>query len=138
MTYREGAPLPRILVVAFGGNVVGMDAATGYVVWKAPVDNLGASPPRIHVLSERVIVVVREQAYCLTYATGQTLWRTQLPLVADNLLEVGDRLFVGGSGEVACLDATGRVLWHERFKGFGMGKVALGVPGLVSQGDADS
>jgi hypothetical protein len=48
----------------------------------------------------------------------------------------GQRIVVGGGGEVACFEAgTGAPRWHDKFPGMGIGAVALATPGRAVQAD---
>lgn len=60
-----------------------------------------------------------------------------MPIHTDTVLVDGDELFFGEAGEAGCLDLnTGALLWHHPFDGMGQARMALGVPGQVTQSDA--
>jgi hypothetical protein len=129
MTYRAPLPPPP-LVVTVGSHVVALDYATGRRLWE---HDLGWPYPRLHVAADRVLVL-HACLDCIHLASGQPLWRAQVS--GGTLLCDGVTAFVGGAGEVhAVALADGRVLWHEPFKGYGTGEVALALPGVASQID---
>jgi outer membrane protein assembly factor BamB len=81
-----------------------------------------AAPGRhIHIGIHGSVVAVRRD-------NGEIAWSTKLrkghglvPIVLE-----GDRLFAASGGELSCLDAaSGRVVWHNPLKGYGMGFAML-------------
>ena len=57
-------------------------------------------------------------------------------LIWGTLLVHGDLIVAADAGEVAVYDAgDGKQLWHERFKGEGVGTVAVAFGGKAVQGD---
>ena len=72
---------------------------------------------------------------CFDAMTGRRIWRR--PATGSTLLVDGDVCFVGGEGAVTCVAAhDGRQLWTDGFKGYGIGWVAIAVPGHAAQADA--
>ena len=138
--YRTEPGTAQIAVVAFGPRVFGMDRS-GRQAWYFDGSTIDSALEwsRLVVTDTHVVLGSRlEQALvCLSYATGAKIWHVKPPLYADECLLVdGEHVFVGQGGEVACHSlADGRLLWHEKFKGLGGGRVAIGFPGNVAQID---
>ena len=132
--YRTASPSP-VLVVAFGSRVLGLDPARGAVVWKHELTGT-ASEIFLVVTPTLVVAVGYVGIACFRYPTGEKLWSADSATSGrPTVLLDGDRLFVGRMGEVECWSLSGTRLWHEPFKGFGMGPVAIGVPDRVAQAD---
>jgi len=134
--YRTEPGTAQIAVVAFGAHVFGMDRS-GRKAWHFDGTSIDSALEwcRLIVTAEHVILGSRlEQALvCLSYATGAKIWHVKPPLYADECLLVdGQHVFIGSGGEVACHSlADGSLLWHEKFKGMGGGRMAIGFPGNV-------
>ena len=136
--YRTGSTLPPVLVVAFNTHVVGVEPQTGVRLWSwSPMPAGAAAGWRIAFApGGRVLACGGTLVVCLAYETGKELWRRDSPVSAGTLLVEGDRFFLAGSGTLAAFDLdSGKLLWHEPFKGHGHGAVALGFPGNVVQAD---
>ncbi|WP_437728316.1 outer membrane protein assembly factor BamB family protein [Sorangium sp. So ce861] len=133
--YRTTAAAP-VLVAAFLGQIFGVDPATGRVLWEHKQDGAGYTSTALLITPAAIYAASISSVICLRYPTGELLWevKTATHGRATLLLE-GDRLFVAKQGEIECFSVTGQSLWHNRFKGKGMGPVALGVPGNVAQSD---
>ncbi|KYF52254.1 outer membrane protein assembly factor BamB family protein [Sorangium sp. So ce854] len=135
--YRTTAAKP-VLVAAFLDRIFGVDPVKGRVLWEHKQDGI------VHPSTGTALLITPAAIYaasvsritCLRYPTGELLWeaKTALSGRATLLLE-GDRLFVGKQGEIECFSLTGQSLWRNRFKGKGIGPVALGVPDNVAQPD---
>jgi len=133
--HRESPQSSPLVVASFNGNIVAVQRRTGQVVWQWKHESLGAT--RLLMPPGRVVSASGDEIVCLAYATGALLWRTRVPLFTDTVLLDGDELIFGEAGKVGCLDVnTGALLWHHPFDGMGQGRVALGVPGNVTQSDA--
>jgi outer membrane protein assembly factor BamB len=128
---------PQTLLVAFGENLLALEASTGRRLWQLPL-----FPMRFVMFQDRVIVTTgglgQPAVVCVVLATGASLWKTPIAHTPETLLVTPTHIVVGGMGEVSCLDPSGRLLWHDGFKGLGTGKVALGLDGYVVQKDFDS
>jgi outer membrane protein assembly factor BamB len=127
-----------ILVIGIGDSVLGLDRRSGERRWVAKDLGSGVTV-EIQVDEARVFAVVGQELTLLDYQTGAVLGRVTLPTPAPyrpTMLSDRDHLYVACGGEVACVHiATGRVLWHDNLKGFGIRSVALGLPGRVRQSD---
>ncbi|WP_437737527.1 outer membrane protein assembly factor BamB family protein [Sorangium sp. So ce1335] len=133
--YRTTAAKP-VLVVAFLNQVFGVDPATGRVLWEHKEDGLPNSSTALLVTPAAIYAATFSRITCLRYPTGELLWQAKTAVQGRaTLLLEGDRLFVARLGEIECFSLTGQSLWHNRFKGKGMGPVALGVPDNVTQSD---
>lgn len=137
MTYRgEGVESP-ILVVAFGGRVFGLDVVSGARVWGYEgMRHSQSTVVRLALDRGRVYAVAHPTLACLDHATGEELWYAHLEKGGGTLVASGGRVFVGGNGTVTCFDQDGRQLWHDGFKGKGLGTVALALPDTTVQADA--
>ncbi|WP_434047728.1 MULTISPECIES: outer membrane protein assembly factor BamB family protein [Sorangium] len=133
--YRTTAPKP-VLVAAFLDHLFGVDPVTGRVLWEHKLEGMMQSSTALLITPTAIYAASFSRITCLRYPTGELLWeaKTAVSGRATLLLE-GDRLFVGKQGEIECFSITGQSLWHNRFKGKGMGPVALGVPDNVAQSD---
>ncbi|MGK3994318.1 outer membrane protein assembly factor BamB family protein [Sorangium sp. So ce1024] len=133
--YRATAAKP-VLVAAFLDQIFGVDPATGSVLWEHRLEGMRHSSTALVITPEAVYAATFSSVACLRYPTGELLWeaKTAVQGRATLLLE-GDRLFVAKLGEIECFSLAGTSLWHNRFKGKGMGPVALGVPDNVVQSD---
>jgi outer membrane protein assembly factor BamB len=131
MSYRA-APGLSIVVVAFGGKVFGIDADMGRRLWGYDSGTNGVV--RVSVHEGRVYVLASNVLACLDHPTGRLVWHLQIPR-GDSLLVAGERVIVGGAGEVRCYSSQGSLLWEDDFKGMGLGEVALAVPGASVQAD---
>lgn len=137
MAYRAPASSPSIMVVAFNTHIIGVDPASGRRVWYwTPLPAIAVGTWRIAIVDGSVLAASGTLVSCLAYETGRERWRTESPVAASTLLVDGDRFFLAGSGTLAAFAReTGKLLWHEPFRGHGHGPVALGVPGNVVQAD---
>jgi outer membrane protein assembly factor BamB len=131
MTYRSGSSAAPV-IVGFGGKVFALDPETGRRIWAW--DGGTSSAVRLCVEEGRVYVLARTCLACVEAARGSLIWQLTIP-IADTLLVSGDRIFVGGAGEVRCYSGDGALLWEDEFKGMGLGAVALAVEGRSSQAD---
>jgi len=130
MSYRKSV---RQVVVAFNGKVLAMDLVTGERVWS--YDLGGSATVRLAIDDGKVYCCAYSGLACLDYDSGRELWRTAEE-GNETLLVVGDRVLTGCNGELRCYSAAdGRRLWEDKFKGMGLGCVALGVPGNIVQAD---
>jgi hypothetical protein len=128
MDYRAKASEPP-LVVSFGRFVCAVERATGARRWERDLD----AEARLVCLEDRVLVL-HSKLDCVDLATGKLVWRAAV--AGATLLCDGAIAFVGDFGEVTAVRLDdGAVLWHEPFKGRGIGSVALAVPGGAAQAD---
>ena len=132
MSDASGSP---VLVVAFGDRLFGMRREDGAVLFEHEVP----FNPDVEVVGNRIIVCGGGCAVCcFEYPSGRPLGRAEVEMSQSyrpTMLIEGDRIFIGASGQVACLDLDGRVLWTEKFKGKGMSPVAFAMPGVARQAD---
>lgn len=128
--YRAPLPEPPLVITAFHGGVIALDASTGEPRWRQTMEG---ELIRLHVTSERVIAVGGELV-ALDYASGRVLAR--LDTAGSTLLVVGERAYLSWQGVMTCVALdTYRVLWKNELPGTGYGAAALAVPGMVVQGD---
>ena len=74
-------------------------------------------------IDELIFVGLNGYALALHRSTGEIAWSNdQLKSGYVSLLLDGDRLIVSTNGYIYCLDPlTGRTMWHNPLKGYGMG-----------------
>jgi outer membrane protein assembly factor BamB len=78
--------------------------------------------------TEFLYVGIKGHVVALRKTDGSIAWTTCLAAGSSfvPVVQEGDRVYAASGGEVSCLDcATGKVLWHNTMKGFGMGFAAL-------------
>ncbi|WP_437682183.1 outer membrane protein assembly factor BamB family protein [Sorangium sp. So ce131] len=133
--YRETAAAP-VVVAAFVGQIFGVNPVTGQVVWEHKMESGGGASTALLITPEVIYAATYTSVACLRYPTGELLWQAKtVALGRATLLLEGHRLFVAKQGEIECFSLAGQSLWHNRFKGKGMGPVAMGVPHNVVQSD---
>lgn len=126
-------PQPSILLAGFNGRLFGLDPRTGAIRWE--IDEFDNQPMRLFVTETHSLALGGGKLVCLDTPSGRIHWRADTH--GDTLLYPGGELiFVAVSGETECFAVrTGQRVWHQKFKGKGMGGVSLGVPGHVAQVD---
>ena len=135
--YRDPSPPAPLLVISFGGHVLGVHRRSGEEVWRWALGS--AASARVVVGGEHVVAVQNDLVACLSYTTGDLAWRAFLPFNADTVMVDGNEIFVAGAGEAAAYDLrNGAALWHAPFKGMGLGSVALALPGNAAQVDRNN
>ncbi len=74
-------------------------------------------------IDQLIFVGLNGHVAALDRDTGQKIWRcSELKSGPITLLLDGDRLIVSTNGYIYCLDPlTGRVLWNNPLKGYGLG-----------------
>jgi outer membrane protein assembly factor BamB len=134
--YRQDDERP-VLVAAFGGRVFGLEPRTGDVLWEQQF-MVGGGTPELAIAGDRICVVYQQIFMMLEYPTGRVLAQTKLPVTyrgrATFIIE-GERIFIGMGGEIVAVSRDGSVSWTQKFKGKGIGDIALGFPGNVRQAD---
>ncbi|AUX42552.1 hypothetical protein SOCE26_039850 [Sorangium cellulosum] len=136
--YREIAA-PPVVVAAFVGQIFGVDPVTGQVIWEHKLDSGTGASTALLITPEVIYAASFSTVACLRYPTGELLWHAKtIVLGRATLLLEGHRLFVAKQGEIECFSLAGQSLWHNRFKGKGLGPVAMGVPHNVVQSDDEN
>jgi outer membrane protein assembly factor BamB len=137
--YRDDAREDRsILVVAFGGNVFGIDPVSGAIEWERKLDSMYRDV-EIQIAHGRVFAATATALHAFDYPSGKPLGVVKIPdqyKGRPTMVLERDRIYIGSAGEVTCFSLEGTVLWMQGFEGKGMGGVALGFPGNVRQADA--
>ena len=137
-SYREqDAPAPAVLVVGIHGNLVGIDRATGAILWKNGLEEGGYGTVYIALSQGRVFASAGgKRVFAVDMRTGATLWSAETSGYgrATMLVEL-DEIYVAKSGYLDCFDRYGNRRWTQKLEGLGTGPVALGVPGNVAQAD---
>lgn len=136
-SYRVQGLVP-VVVLAFGGRVIGMHAHTGERLWEH-VTARRAGALRIATEAGRVFVLSGELS-CLDQVSGELVWKVSLPMTigpTPSLLPYASTVVVADMGEAACFAMEdGNQLWHDGFPGFGVANVAIAVPGANVQIDS--
>ena len=139
--YRDGVAGSEadrsVLVVALGGNVLGLDRMTGAVRWTNSLPG-GGSHEVFVALRYGVLAVSAwgSKVFRLDYLTGATLWAADTTGSGRATIVVEhDLIVVGKSGYLDGYDHGGRRLWSQSLSGKGTGRLALGFPGNVAQAD---
>ncbi|HJL18566.1 MAG TPA: PQQ-binding-like beta-propeller repeat protein [Sandaracinaceae bacterium LLY-WYZ-13_1] len=136
--YRESAAEDRsLLVVAFAGQIFGIEASDGSIRWEHRVD-YGAEVEVLVRHGRVYATMMGKELHCLDYATGRLLGKVPIPDTykgRPTMVIERDRIYVGSQGEVSCFTIDGHHLWTQGFAGKGTGNVALGFPGNVRQAD---
>ncbi len=89
-----------------------------------------ATTPRAHesTLANLIFVGLNRRVIALDRFTGQEVWVWKAPKGTGfvSVLLDGDRLIVGSSGYVYCLDPVyGQRVWENPLKGYGQGLMSL-------------
>jgi len=127
--YRSQESHGPLVVVTLGVAIVAMDRATGRRVWQHKGEGF-IGYGKLTVTADLVIAGGGKAITALTYTSGTHVYTVEAPFHVDTWLYDAGQLFVAGQGEVASFDgATGRLLWHDGFSGYGHHSAALGLPG---------
>ena len=126
MSYRQ-PPTAPLLFVTFGEVLHALESESGELRWTNRDVGKAAGGALIHHGS-RLYLAGWGWARCADVATGKTIWScdTGVPGRCGMILQ-DDRLFIGGSGEVACVSIDGALLWRNGFPGQGAGDLALAI-----------
>jgi len=78
-------------------------------------------------ISNLIFVGLGKHVIALHRTNGTTVWvNSNLNRGYTSLMLDGDRLVVSANGYLYCLDPlTGKILWSNELKGFGMGAASL-------------
>jgi len=138
--YRESDAHPSVAVVAFGGHIRGIDPATGKDSWKIELWE-SARTVRLDVRDDLLYALAGTELFCIHVETGETRWRHAIEgfsgsIHNSSLLVVGSSVIVAGAGEARGFSAAdGTPRWRNRYRGEGVGAVALAGDGRVAQAD---
>ena len=138
MAYRTPPTFP-VLVVAFGGEVVGLDPASGRTLWSHRGKYKGDAHPTRAGVGDGTVYAgpIDDELHLLDYATGKLLFCSKIPHVTGGTVMTVDRqIYFAGNAVVDCFGLDGRLLWSARFdKDNNARGVSLAVPGQAEQGD---
>ena len=73
-------------------------------------------------------VGIRGHVIALHKSDGSIAWDADLPKVSTfvPIVQDGERVYAASGGQITCLDgATGKPIWHNPMKGYGIGFVSL-------------
>lgn len=130
---------PELLVAVFAGRVYGMDPKSGARLWEHDLESPGSDQAiEVFLDAQLLVLCTPSELFAFGYPSGRQLWRRKLEGVYKGrpiMLARGGFLFVGRDGEVGCYTMQGDVLWHDKYEGKGLGRVALALPGNVRQMD---
>lgn len=135
--YGRPAQPNELLIVAFPDIIVGVDPRTGQRVWVYRDTSIQAPVARIAIGTQVVIIGAGTVLTSLQYSTGAVLWRIETKIPVDTMLVRPDAIYIASTGEVACYSHSGQFMWHDGYRGFGDGRIALGFPGHVADADVD-
>jgi outer membrane protein assembly factor BamB len=126
-----------ILIVGIGGQVVGIDAATGQTRWEDGLKGGGYGEVALAATERHVFAsAAGSMLFCFNYSTGELLWRADTTSSGRATIVVqGERVFVAKGGEVNCFTLDGRRQWSQKLPGKGFGSIAMGFPGNLVQAD---
>jgi outer membrane protein assembly factor BamB len=138
--YRDDHAAATVLVVAFRGKVLGIDARTGQRLWQQAIgESFVIDEVELIITPARVFVCDGKVLACLEYPSGTWIGATPLPGKyaggRPTMVLQGEALYVATTASVTCFDNAGQVVWHDPFEGLGFGSMALGFPGNVRQAD---
>lgn len=138
MTQRKPPSFP-VLVIALGGEVFGLDPASGQTLWAHRGKDRGDSHPvRVVVLGTTVYAgPIDGELHLLEYTTGRLIARSKIPhSTGGTVMTVDGQIYFAGNAMVDCFGLDGQLLWSARFDADNDARaVSLGVPGHAVQGD---
>ena len=141
MTYRTPPSFP-VLVTAFGGEVHGIDPASGRTLWSHQGKKRGdAHAARVVVLGGTVYAgPIDGELHLLEYTTGRLLRSTKIPhSTGGTVMTVDGQIYFAGNAMIDCFALDGELLWSARFDADNNARgVSLAVPGYSVQGDLRS
>jgi len=79
-----------------------------------------------------LFVGIKDCVLALRRDSGEQVWRTKVGGgYFVNVVLDGERVLAASNGEIFCLDPlSGRQLWHNPLKGYGLGLVTMAAAGL--------
>ena len=135
--YRADAAPSPVLLVALGGHLVGLDPASGAILWKN--DLSGGGYGSVDLASDGEVVVASaggNRVFAIAYPTGATLWAASTTAHGRATIVIeGERIFVAKGGSVDAYSRSGEKLWTQGLPGLGTGRAALGFPANLRQAD---
>jgi outer membrane protein assembly factor BamB len=136
MNQAPATPANPVLVIGNGGNVVGLDPATGQTRWE--VNTKGAGAVELAIEGGVVIAANDVNVSFIDYATGYV--HAIVPLSGDKLgrptmVVSNGQLFIGRPGEICCMTLRGQPVWKKELLGRGLRSISLGFPGNIRQAD---
>ena len=138
MAYRTPPSFP-ILVAALGGEVYGIDPASGRTLWAHRGKDTGnAYPVRALVIGEIVYAgPIDRELHMLEYTTGKLVGKCKIPhATGGTVWTVDGQIYFAGNGIVDCFGLDGQLRWSARFDEDNSARaVSLAVPGYAIQGD---
>ena len=126
------------LIVALGGRVVGMDVATGDVLWHNELQGSGVGFVALAVTDDFVVVSASAaRLFCLNRLTGNIVWSNQTQGLGRATILIQDgNIFIAKSGLLDCFHlSTGQLAWSKSLQKLGKKTAALGLTNNVVQAD---
>ena len=78
-----------------------------------------------------LFVGIKGSVVALRRDSGVQVWSTKVGGTFVNVILDNEKLLAASSGEIFCLDAlSGRQLWHNPLRGYGLGLVTMAATGL--------
>lgn len=137
MYRQDAAPDRTLLVTAFNGQLFAVDRATGNVRWQV-TDIPGYGIFEVAIEGNVVIAVSPTSLAFVDYLTGTKLGVVEIDgehSRRPTMIVEGGCIYIGRDGELSCYTTQGQRVWHQPFKGRGLGSMALAFPGNVRQAD---
>ncbi len=138
MAYRTPPSFP-VIVAALGGEVFGVDPASGRTLWTHQGKDRGeAYPMRVVVLGSVVYAgPIDRELHMLDYTTGKLLGISKIPhATGGTVMHVDGQIYFAGNGAVDCFGLDGVLRWSTRFdENNNTRSLSLAVPGYSVQGD---
>jgi outer membrane protein assembly factor BamB len=126
----------RILVVGVSGRVLGLDRASGDVVWRVPLRDAAREEVFLTVTTDTVYASAHApHVFAFDYQTGILRWTADTTCAgrASIVISGGD-VFVAKGGTIDCFGLDGARRWSQRMDPEDA-RTALGFPGNVVQAD---
>lgn len=84
--------------------------------------------------SDLIFVGIKGSVVAISRTTGRQAWATRLKgYDFVNVTVEEKQIYATCRGEIFCLDPlSGKLLWHNPLKGFGLGLATVAVPGIPS------
>ncbi|MCC6524428.1 MAG: PQQ-binding-like beta-propeller repeat protein [Polyangiaceae bacterium] len=127
-----------ILVVGIDGELLGVERDTGAVRWTHELVDGGYGAVQLAANGGQVFASADgDLVYCVDYATGATVWRSQTksPGRATLLIEPGCLVVAKGASVDCFARGDGTLLWSLPLAGRDLRRCALAFPDNVAQAD---
>lgn len=135
-------PAFPVLVTAFGGEVHGLEPASGRTLWSHQGKGRGDQHPVRAVVVGAVVYAgpIDGELHMLDYTTGRLLGRSKVPhSTGGTVMSVDGQIYFAGNAIIDCFGLDGQLRWSARFDADNNARgVSLAIPGYAVQGDLRS